>query len=148
MAVPWLSRRGAGGLHRRRRGALSNTTTSGSGGVHEQTDTAIPRINAARKAFEAFAEGAQPFCLAAPTIAAAGGKADIAKPLHGMGSGVLEIALPYRGNALRTVHAVQTGVGIRVVHAFQRKSTRGIKTPKHEIERVRDRRKRLKEMLR
>jgi len=46
------------------------------------------------------------------------------------------------------VHAVQLGADIWVVHAFQKKSTQGIKTPKHEIDLVKDRLKRLKEMLR
>jgi len=55
-------------------------------------------VSAARKEFESFPEGAQSICLAALTIAAEGGKADIAKPLKGLGSGVMEIALPYRGN--------------------------------------------------
>lgn len=105
-------------------------------------------INAARKAFERFPEGAQSICLATLTIAAEGAKAEGAKPLHGMGSGVFEIALPYRGNAFRVVYAVQLGDEIWVVHAFQKKSTHGIKTPKHEIDLVRDRLKRLKEALR
>jgi phage-related protein len=43
---------------------------------------------------------------------------------------------------------VQIGDDIWVVHAFQKKSTQGITTPKHEIELVEDRLKRLKEMLR
>lgn len=87
-------------------------------------------------------------CLTALTIAAEGGKADIVKPLHGLGSGVLEIALPYRGDAFRVVYAVQIGTDVWVIHAFQKKSTQGIKTPKHEIDAISDRLKRLKEMLR
>ena len=51
-------------------------------------------IKAALKEFQAFPEGAQSVCLAALTIAAEGGKADIARPMHGMGSGIFEIALP------------------------------------------------------
>jgi phage-related protein len=43
------------------------------------------------------------------TIAAEGGKADIAKPMKGLGSGVFEIALAFRGNAFRVVYAVQLG---------------------------------------
>ena len=105
-------------------------------------------INAARKAFESFPEGAQSICLAALTIAADGGKADVAKPMKGMGSGVFEIALPYRGNAFRVVYAVQLGSDLWVVHAFQKKSTQGIKTPKHEIDLIHERLKRLKEALR
>jgi phage-related protein len=46
------------------------------------------------------------------------------------------------------VYAVQLGEDIWVVHAFQKKSTQGIKTPKREIDLVKDRLKRLKEMLR
>jgi phage-related protein len=45
------------------------------------------------------------------------------------------------------VFAVQLGEEVWVVHAFQKKSTRGIKTPKREIDLIRDRLNRLKEML-
>ncbi len=45
------------------------------------------------------------------------------------------------------VYAVQLGEGIWVVHAFQKKSTQGIKTPKREVDLIKDRLKRLKEML-
>jgi phage-related protein len=107
----------------------------------------ISWINAARKVFASFPEGAQAICLATLTIAADGGKADVAKPVKGLGSGVFEIALPYRGNAFRVVYAVQLGSDLWVVHAFQKKSTQGIKTPKHEVDMVKDRLKRLKEML-
>ena len=105
-------------------------------------------IRAALKEFETFPEGARAICLAALTIAAEGGKADIAKPMHGMGSGVFDIALPYRGDAFRVVYAVDLGEEIWVIHAFQKKSTQGIKTPKREVDLIRDRLKRLKEMLR
>ena len=63
----------------------------------------ISWVSAARKEFERFPAGAQDICLTALTVAAEGGKADIAKPLRGLGSGVIEIALPYRGNAFRVV---------------------------------------------
>jgi phage-related protein len=103
-------------------------------------------IRAALKAFEMFPPGAQSICLTALTIAAEGAKADIATPMRGMGSGVFEIALPFRGDAFRVVYAVQIGDEIWVVHAFQKKSTRGIKTPQRELDLIRDRLKRLKEM--
>src|SRR5579859_1225886 len=106
----------------------------------------ISWIKAARKDFEKFPTEAQTICLTALTIAAEGGKADIAKPFKGLGSGVFEIALPLRGNAYRVLYAVQIGDEIWVVHAFQKKSTQGIKTPRHEIELIADRLKRLKEM--
>ena len=108
----------------------------------------ISWIRAALKEFETFPEGARSICLAALTIAAEGGKADIAKPMHGMGSGVFEIALAFRRNAFRVVYAVQLAEEIWVVHAFQKKSTQDIKTPKREIDLIKDRLRRLKEMLR
>jgi phage-related protein len=108
----------------------------------------ISWIRAALKEFERFPEGARSICLTTLTIAAEGGKADIAKPMHGLGSGVFEIALPFRGDAFRVVYAVQLGDEIWVVHAFQKKSTQGIKTPKREIDLIKERLKRLKEMLR
>lgn len=73
--------------------------------------------------------------------------ADICKPLHGLGSGVFEIALPFRGDAYRVVYAVQIRDDIWVVHAFQKKSNQGIRTPKREIDLVKIRLQKLKEML-
>jgi len=61
---------------------------------------------------------------------------------------VFEVALPYHGNAFRVVYAVRLADSIWVVHAFQKKSTQGIKTPKHELDLIQDRLKRLKETLR
>jgi phage-related protein len=105
-------------------------------------------IKAALKEFETFPEEARSICLAALTIAAEGGKSDIAKPMLGLGSGVFEIALPFRGDAFRIVYAVQLGEEVWVVHAFQKKSKQGRKTPQREIDLIKDRLKRLKEMLR
>lgn len=113
-----------------------------------RTTRPISWVSAARKEFESFPKGAQTICLTALTIAADGGKADIAKPLKGFGSGIMEIALPYRGNAFRVVYAVQIGSELWVVHAFQKKSTQGIKTPKHEVDLIRTRVKQLKEKFR
>ena len=43
-----------------------------------------------------------------------------AKPFKRVGSGVVEIALPYSAEAYRTVLAVQVGRNIYVLHAFQK----------------------------
>jgi phage-related protein len=53
-----------------------------------------------------------------------------------------------QGDAFRVVYAVQFANEIWVVHVFQKKSTRGVKTPQREIDLIKDRLKRLKEMLR
>lgn len=108
----------------------------------------ISWIRPALKDFESFPDNAQSIFLTALTIAAEGGKADIAKPMHGLGSGVFEIALAFRGDAFRVVYAVQLADEIWVIHAFQKKSKHGIKTPKHEVELVQDRLRRLKEAFR
>ena len=81
------------------------------------------------------------------TVAAEGDKADIAKPLKGFGSGVFEVALKYRTDAYRTVYAVRLANDIWVLHAFQKKATQGIKTPKKEVDLIRERIKRLKKGL-
>ena len=107
----------------------------------------ISWINAARKDFDRFPEAAQSTCLAALTIAVDGRKADIARPMKGLGSGVFDIALAHRGDAFRVVYAVQIDADLWVVHAFQKKSKHGIKTPKTEIDLVVERLKRLKEAL-
>src|SRR5947208_5811972 len=71
----------------------------------------ISWLKSALKEFQDFPEAARSICLNALTIAAEGAKADIAKPLRGMGSGVFEIALRFRGDAFRVVYTVQLGGG-------------------------------------
>lgn len=68
--------------------------------------------------------------------------------MRGLGSGVFEVALPFRGDAFRVVYAVQLAEEVWVVHAFQKKSTHGIKTPARDIGLVKDRLKSVREMLR
>ncbi len=80
-------------------------------------------------------------------IAAQGEKADAAKPMTGFGAGVFEIAVRHRRDAYRTVYAVQLDDDVWVLHAFQKKSKTGIKTPKHEIDLIRERIKRIMEQL-
>lgn len=96
-------------------------------------------VRAARKAFAAFPADVQEDMAYALAIAAAGGKADIAKPMKGLGSGVMEIALSYPGDAYRAVYVTEIAGSLWVVHAFQKKSKTGIQTPRHEIDLIRDR---------
>lgn len=60
---------------------------------------------------------------------------------------MFEIALKHRGNAYRIIYAVQVGPDIWVIDAFQKKSKTGIKTPQVDVDRIRQRIKRLKEAL-
>jgi len=68
-----------------------------------------------------------------------GGMPKDAKPLRGFGSGVVEIALRYASDAYRVVVALQIGERIYVLHAFQKKSKKGIATPKRDVELIKRR---------
>lgn len=107
----------------------------------------ISWIKGARKDFEAFPDDAQLDIERALSIVAEGRYPDIAKPFKSAGSGVFELALRHRGEAYRVVYAVQIGAAIWVLHAFQKKSKSGIKTPKAEVDLIHERLKRLKEKL-
>lgn len=102
----------------------------------------ISWIKAAR-----FSEGVQSDMLDALTIAATGGKSDRAKPFKGVDDGVFEIALKHRGDAFRAIYVLKIHEDIWVIHAFQKKSKSGIKTPQVEVDLIRERLKRLKEAL-
>jgi phage-related protein len=63
-----------------------------------------------------------------------------AKVLRGFGGGsVLEIVANHRGDTWRTVYTVRYAEAIYVLHAFQKKSKRGIATPKNEMELIQQR---------
>jgi phage-related protein len=68
--------------------------------------------------------------------------------IQSVSGGVFEIALKHRGNAFRAIYAVQIGDDIWVVDAFQKKSKSGIKTPQMDIDRIKERIRRLKKALR
>lgn len=63
-----------------------------------------------------------------------------AKPLKGFGgAGVLEIVEDFEGNAYRAVYTVRLAGVVYVLHAFQKKSRRGIKTSRADIGKVKAR---------
>jgi phage-related protein len=63
-----------------------------------------------------------------------------AKPLQGFGGGsVLEIVTDHRGDTWRSVYTVRFADAVYVLHAFQKKSKKGITTPKMELELIRQR---------
>src|SRR6266536_3408750 len=78
-------------------------------------------------------------------IAQLGGMNAKAKPLHGLGGGVMEIAANDESGTYRAVYTVSIGDEIYVIHAFQKKSKVGISTPKSDIELVRKRLKQLRD---
>ena len=72
-------------------------------------------------------------------LAQRGEKHVSAKPLKGLGSGVLEVVSDHRGDAFRSVYTVRLAERVFVLHAFQKKSRSGIATPKADIELIRQR---------
>ncbi len=62
-----------------------------------------------------------------------------AKPCKGIASGVFEIVERFQTDTYRAVYAVQIGEHIYVLHAFQKKSKQGIKTPKQDVEMIKRR---------
>jgi len=58
-----------------------------------------------------------------------------AKPLRGFGgAAVLEIVADHKGDTWRAVYTVRYAEAIYVLHAFQKKSTRGIATSKKDLD--------------
>ncbi len=58
-----------------------------------------------------------------------------AKPLRGFGGGsVVEVVADHEGNAWRAVYTVRYAEAIYVLHAFQKKSKKGIATPQKDID--------------
>ena len=72
-------------------------------------------------------------------LAQRGEKHVSAKPLKGLGPGVLEIASDHRGDTFRAVYTVRLGERVFVLHAFQKKSKRGIATPQADIDLIKRR---------
>ena len=73
-------------------------------------------------------------------LAQQGKKHQNAKPLKGFsGAGVLEVVEDCLGDTFRAVYTVKIAEVIYVLHCFQKKSKRGIETPKQEIDLIRDR---------
>lgn len=71
----------------------------------------------------------------------------IAKPLTGFGgAGVLELIEDDRAGTYRAAYTVRFGTAIYVLHVFQKKSKRGISTPAHEIDLIKERLKRAEEI--
>jgi phage-related protein len=62
-----------------------------------------------------------------------------AKPFKGVGSGVYEIVKRYDTDTYRAVYAVKIGEKVYVLHAFQKKSKQGIKTPQADVDLIKQR---------
>lgn len=62
-----------------------------------------------------------------------------AKALKGLGSGVVELIGDYDGDTFRSVYTVRFETAVYVLHSFKKKSKRGIRTPKAELDLIKRR---------
>ena len=102
-------------------------------------------VGNAKKKLKKFPESVQKDIGYALYFAEKGGLSPIAKPLKGIGSGVFEIRATHKTNTYRAVYTVKIGERIYVLHCFQKKSKKGIETPKKEIKLIKERLKMAKE---
>ncbi len=74
-----------------------------------------------------------------------GEKHEHSKPFKGLGPGNFEIVEDFSGDTYRAVYTVRFKSAVYVLHAFQKKSKTGIKTPQKEIDLIKERYKIAKE---
>src|SRR5262249_40610403 len=75
-----------------------------------------------------------------------GRKVEYAKPLKGFGGAfVLEVVADFEGDAFRAVYTVRFAKAVYVLHVFQKKSKRGIGTPKPDLAVINSRLRQAKE---
>ncbi len=95
-----------------------------------------------KKDYQAFPDDVQTDMGYALGLAQLGAKHPHAKPWKGEGPGVFEVVEDHIGDTYRAVYTVRFEGAVYVLHAFQKKSKTGIKTPKEDINLIKERLKR------
>jgi phage-related protein len=73
-------------------------------------------------------------------LAQSGKKHEQAKPLKGFGgASVLEVVEDHMGDTYRAIYTVKIDERVYVLHCFQKKSSKGIETPKQDMDLIRER---------
>ena len=94
-------------------------------------------VGSSYKDFRSFPDDVQDHAGYALYLAQIGEKHEDAKPLKGFGgAGVLEVVSNHDGDTYRAVYTVKFSAAVYVLHAFQKKSKAGSKTPAPEMEMV------------
>ena len=106
----------------------------GRGGPHAHTRRPVVWEGSAKADFKAFPIPVQKDMGVALFVVQLGGMPPSAKPWHGLGAGVFELAEDHAGGTYRCVYIVRFADAIHVLHAFQKKSKRGRKTPKSDVD--------------
>ncbi|WP_322894932.1 MULTISPECIES: type II toxin-antitoxin system RelE/ParE family toxin [unclassified Yoonia] len=96
-------------------------------------------VGSAKKDLQHFPAKVKEHIGTALMYAQAGSKVGCAKPLKGFGTGVLEIVDDHDGDTYRCVYLLRLKGCVYVLHAFQKKSKKGIKTPTQDIVLIRSR---------
>lgn len=102
-------------------------------------------VGDSRKKLKEFPREAQRTIGRALDFAQRGGMHPSAKPFKGVGTGVLEIVARHDTDTFRAVYAVKIGEVIYVLLTFQKKSKSGIKTPKQDVDLIKERFRQAKE---
>jgi phage-related protein len=111
-----------------------------SGNPDKPTLKPLEWVGASKQDLDAFPGPARREVGFALYLAQIGTKAVKAKPLKGFGgAGVLGVIADHDGNTYRAVYTVRFAEVVFVLHAFQKKSKKGITTPKTEIDLIRRR---------
>lgn len=93
-------------------------------------------VGSSKKDFLGFPEPVKDEMGNALGLAQFGGKHPSAKPWKGQGSGVVEVVEDYAGDTYRAVYTVRFKEVVYVLHAFQKKSPKGIKTAQVDVDLV------------
>lgn len=99
-------------------------------------------VGSAKKDYQLFPSEVQDDMGYALGLAQLGGKHPHAKPWKREGGGVFEIVEDHRGDTYRAVYTVRFAEVVYVLHAFQKKSKAGIKTPQEDVNLIGERLKR------
>ncbi|MFI4987953.1 MAG: type II toxin-antitoxin system RelE/ParE family toxin [Alphaproteobacteria bacterium] len=102
----------------------------------------------AKKDFKRFPTAVQKDMGVALFVVQLGGTPRSANPWSGLGSGVYELIERYRGDTYRAVYAVGFSDRVFVLHAFQKKSKAGVKTPREDVRLIEHRLKAVMERYR
>ena len=116
---------------------IVNWTSSGI--AREKT---LHWVASAKKDYHAFPDEVQADMGYAVGLAQLGAKHPNAKPWTGEGAGVLEVVEVHRGDTYSAIYTVRFAGVVYVLHAFQKKSKSGIKTPREDVKLVSERLKR------
>jgi phage-related protein len=103
--------------------------------MNTEKDKRLDWIGSAREDIHKFPEDVKDDIGYALREVQQGKKPASAKPLKGFkGAGVLEIIEDYRTDTYRAVYTVKFAEVVYVLHCFQKKSKKGIETPKQDME--------------